>query len=674
MADTNTTNLNLVKPEVGASRGTWGGKLNANLDILDDEVFKRILRTGDSFTGPVGFQDISYSGSLTGGTGVINFGSGQFVKTAGGNILVGTSVDSGYKFDIYDDNVSQISASRSGGQRVVLGTDSSSQSYVGTISNDSFNFITNSAVKATLTASGNLGLGSSSPNEKLQVSGAIRVTSNATSVTASPGAVLDYFGNSMRFFATDGVLVGELSLTTSGNLGLGVTPSAWRAADKAFQLRTTVLENVNNVAASYGFNYYRDSAGVERYISNEFASQIVQNNGSVGEIVFNLASSGIANAPITFTRALTVTQNGNLLLRTTTTYGSGAGGIRLGDVTDFTQDTNSTYLNSGAMGPSSPFYLKTGNAATQLHMDSAEGTFKFKTAPSGTAGTTATLTERARLTLSGSWLVGTSSEIAKLTVVTNTVSGRAAYLASSTGEGVLQINSSTTAATIRTLAGAGGLSIGFDGSFGDSEKFRLSGSGYIKASNNGSYVDGNGTNRTNTDNHLFISNLGDAAVLISNNNTASGSASNLGSVLPSGALGDHIVAITQGSGTVYRVSASGNLFFNSGFGSAGIAYGCRAWVNFNGTGTIAIRGSGNVSSITDNGVGNYTVNFITAMPDINYVTNVTVQDQASAAHGFLAGATNSVTTPQTVSSVRVVSIRQTAGNYDEPHMNVSVFR
>ena len=47
-------------------------------------------------------------------------------------------------------------------------------------------------------------------------------------------------------------------------------------------------------------------------------------------------------------------------------------------------------------------------------------------------------------------------------------------------------------------------------------------------------------------------------------------------------------------------------------------YACRAWVNFNGTGTVAIRASGNVSSITDNGVGNYTVNFTNAMVNANY--------------------------------------------------------
>ena len=70
-----------------------------------------------------------------------------------------------------------------------------------------------------------------------------------------------------------------------------------------------------------------------------------------------------------------------------------------------------------------------------------------------------------------------------------------------------------------------------------------------------------------------------------------------------------------------RIDSSQNLRFNSGFGSVATAYGCRAWVNFNGTGSVAIRGSGNVSSITDNGGGgDYNVNFTTAMPDTNYAT------------------------------------------------------
>lgn len=57
-------------------------------------------------------------------------------------------------------------------------------------------------------------------------------------------------------------------------------------------------------------------------------------------------------------------------------------------------------------------------------------------------------------------------------------------------------------------------------------------------------------------------------------------------------------------------------------------YTCKAWVNFNGTGTVAIRASGNVSSITDNGVGDYTVNFTTAMADANY--SVVSSTQAGA--------------------------------------------
>ena len=78
------------------------------------------------------------------------------------------------------------------------------------------------------------------------------------------------------------------------------------------------------------------------------------------------------------------------------------------------------------------------------------------------------------------------------------------------------------------------------------------------------------------------------------------------------------LSIVTGGTSRLTVDSAGLLQFNSGYGSVATAFGCRAWVNFNGTGTIAIRASGNVSSITDNGVGNYTVNFTTALPDANY--------------------------------------------------------
>jgi hypothetical protein len=79
-------------------------------------------------------------------------------------------------------------------------------------------------------------------------------------------------------------------------------------------------------------------------------------------------------------------------------------------------------------------------------------------------------------------------------------------------------------------------------------------------------------------------------------------------------------ATNNGSGATEqaRITSAGLFQFNSGYGSVATAYGCRAWVNFNGTGTVAIREDGNVSSITDNGTGDYTVNFATAMPDANF--------------------------------------------------------
>ena len=90
-----------------------------------------------------------------------------------------------------------------------------------------------------------------------------------------------------------------------------------------------------------------------------------------------------------------------------------------------------------------------------------------------------------------------------------------------------------------------------------------------------------------------------------------------GDTITIGASGD-TVTIPSGATTTLTDGVSGDFKMNSGFGSIATAYGCRAWVNFNGTGTVAIRESGNVTSITDNGTGDYTINFTTAMPDANY--------------------------------------------------------
>ena len=66
------------------------------------------------------------------------------------------------------------------------------------------------------------------------------------------------------------------------------------------------------------------------------------------------------------------------------------------------------------------------------------------------------------------------------------------------------------------------------------------------------------------------------------------------------------------------LSVDNDLKIDSGFGSTTTVYGVRAWIKFDGEGTVAINGSANISALTDNGTGDYTVTFSTAMPDTNY--------------------------------------------------------
>jgi hypothetical protein len=98
---------------------------------------------------------------------------------------------------------------------------------------------------------------------------------------------------------------------------------------------------------------------------------------------------------------------------------------------------------------------------------------------------------------------------------------------------------------------------------------------------------------------------------------------------------------------------------------------CRAWVNFNGTGTVAIRASGNVSSITDNGVGDYTVNFTTAMPDANYAISVSSDNLTNAA---VISFVRSATAVPTVSAVRVGALSASLVAADSPYYTVAIFR
>ncbi len=120
-------------------------------------------------------------------------------------------------------------------------------------------------------------------------------------------------------------------------------------------------------------------------------------------------------------------------------------------------------------------------------------------------------------------------------------------------------------------------------------------------------------------------------------------------------------------------SFSGDLSFNSGYGSSAVAYGCRAWVNFNGTGTVAIRASGNVTSITDNGTGNYTVNFTISMPDVNFsIAGYTVNP---ASRALVFGDVNTYATGSIrVSTGYITGFNGEATSIDATYVNIAVFR
>lgn len=134
-------------------------------------------------------------------------------------------------------------------------------------------------------------------------------------------------------------------------------------------------------------------------------------------------------------------------------------------------------------------------------------------------------------------------------------------------------------------------------------------------------------------------------------------------------FGSDIVSVVTGGTTRTTVDSSGNFQYNNGYGSVATVYGCRAWVNFNGTGTVAIRTSGNVSSITDNGTGDYTVNFATAMPDANYSISLCTHHTPT-----MVSPVNTARGNPTASLFHVYTLNASFATTDATYVFAAVFR
>jgi len=114
-----------------------------------------------------------------------------------------------------------------------------------------------------------------------------------------------------------------------------------------------------------------------------------------------------------------------------------------------------------------------------------------------------------------------------------------------------------------------------------------------------------------------------------------------------------------------------------GTGQPAISGLAKAWVNFNGTGTVAIRASYNVTSITDNATGDYTINFTNALPDANYsVSFATKLRDITGSAGFIVGEISdkvNIANAMTTTSLRIGTI-SSATYYDVAVANVTIFR
>jgi hypothetical protein len=169
-----------------------------------------------------------------------------------------------------------------------------------------------------ISSSGNVSIGNTNNSVKLDVSGDVRSTTKYAWGSATNGTTgqiatdntnnyFDYLG--ALIFRTAAASSEKMRLNASGNLGLGVTPSAWGNIFTALQIKNTSLSAVNGIVSVLGGNSYYNGTSYT-YIQNGYANQLEVNNS--GSFLFQIAPSGTAGNAISFTQAMTLDASGNL--------------------------------------------------------------------------------------------------------------------------------------------------------------------------------------------------------------------------------------------------------------------------------------------------------------------------------------------------------------------------
>jgi len=145
------------------------------------------------------------------------------------------------------------------------------------------------------------------------------------------------------------------------------------------------------------------------------------------------------------------------------------------------------------------------------------------------------------------------------------------------------------------------------------------------------------------------------------------------SKIPSAGIDSGGVAPSNLSTGAPSWDSSGNLSFNSGYGSNGTAYGCRAWVNFNGSGGVSIRGSGNIASVVRTGGGVYYATFTNNMPDTNFCC-VGSASVSNGNFGLVPGDEISSRTVNKTGTFYTVNGTNTNSAADANNINIAIFR
>ena len=402
--------------------------------------------------------------------------------------------------------------------------------------------------------------------------------------------------------------------------------------------------NITGTATSFNIN---GTVGATTPAAGTFTSLTDSGNltftGTGNRITGDFSNATVANRVI----FQTSTVNGNTLVRAIPNGTATQANIA---VTNSSDPSNCSFMQIVAAGASAELTSGINGTGTYLPMT-------FNTGGS----------ERARIDTSGNVGIGTSSPVVNLNVAKSS-DGVAARFQRSSGGGIVDIE------TYNDIGGIGTSdNIPFRLNTNNTERMRIDSSGNVGIGTSNPAPYGKAVIVLGAAGGNALSLQKDSGAGISFYGTSFNNTGAIDSSNSTGAMSFYTG--TSGIAAQAVITAAGLLQFNSGYGSIATAYGCRAWVNFNGTGTVAIRASGNVSSITDGGTGTYTVNFTTAMPDANYVVfGNTTRDP------FVAGVSVRGCTPHTLAtgSVSVPTFNLDAAAAvvleDTQYISVSIFR